>query len=354
MSSGLTWALVIATKDRLEALRHCVRFALSQSRPPAEVIIVDASADWQNHRDEIAALMADHAGVRFVYEQAPRPSLTMQRNAGIQAATADILFLIDDDSFLYPDAAETIMHIYEKDRDGAVAGVQVQPVPHPPETITDGGSQKTSDVDRFRIRSGRLRRLVRRLLQYGHEARWIPYEGEWPDRPLPGWIHPPALRRARLFGGFRMTFRRDVAARLLFDPLLLYYCPGEDMDFSYRASREGALVSARDARVHHYNSGGGRLKRRQVTLLSALNRASFLRRHAPDQIRARRAYARSMLHRAFGDAVRDIGMGAFALPGMRGTLRGLWMARRVFAMSPDALAGSYPALQEQIVRGVSD
>lgn len=352
--SRLTWALTVATKDRLDALRHCVGFALEQSRPPAEVIIIDASAEWEAHRAEIAALMAPHPDIRFVFEPAPRPSLTLQRNAGIAAARADILFLIDDDSFLYPDAAEEIMRVYEADPEGAVAGVQLHPTAHPPREIAGGGTRTAQDATRFRMRSGRLRRATRWLLQYGLEARWIPYGPDWPDRPLPAGIAPPALRPTRLFGGFRMTFRRSVATALRFDPLLLYYCPGEDLDFSHRAAHEGALVSARDAKVHHYSSSGGRLKRRQVTLLAALNQASFLRRHATDQTRARRAYRRSMLHRAFGDLVRDLGLGAFTLPGCRGTVQGLVMSRRIFAASPEELERFYPGLQEDIVKGISE
>ncbi len=130
-AAGLTWALVVATKDRIEALRVCVEHAVSQSRPPAEVIIVDASADWQNHRDEIATLAAK-SGVPCTCLQAARPSAAFQRNQGIEAATADILFLIDDDSFLYPDAADQVLQLYEADSKGEVAGIQLIPAAKPP------------------------------------------------------------------------------------------------------------------------------------------------------------------------------------------------------------------------------
>lgn len=352
MTGTLTWGLVVATKDRLDALSQCIGFALDQTHPPTEVIVVDASASWDRNRKEIAAQMAAQPDIRFTYLQAPRPSLTLQRNTGIGEARADILFLIDDDSFLYPTAAEIILRVYEADNAAMIAGIQLQPDPEPPQPIAGAGARKTSDVQRFRIRSGRLRRLVRWALQYGLEARWIPYDSAWPDRPAPDGMAPPALRPTRLFHGFRMTFRREIAARLQFDPLLLYYCPGEDLDFSHRAAREGVLLSARDARVHHYTSQGGRLKRRQVTLLAALNQALFLRQHATDLARARRAYRRSMLHRAFGDAVRDLGLGAPSLPGMRGTLRGLWMSHRLFNATLDEITAFYPALQERIVKEI--
>ena len=44
------WSLLIATDNRPDALRSCLQFAIAQSRPPTEIVIVDASDAWEAHR----------------------------------------------------------------------------------------------------------------------------------------------------------------------------------------------------------------------------------------------------------------------------------------------------------------
>ncbi len=351
-SPSLSWALVIATKDRLPVLQQCVLFALEQSRAPSEVVIIDASAEWDHHRQVITDCLQAHPDIRLHYAQAPSPSVSIQRNAGLAASTADIAFLIDDDSFLFPDAAETVMRTYEADKDQQLAGVHLAPSPAPPRALSQDIGTQNHTAPPKKHASSRWRRLTRSLLQYGLEARFIPYEKTYPDLPPPPHCVPPETRRERLVAGFRMTYRRTVAANIRFDPHLLYYCPGEDLDFSYRASQIGALVTANAAKVHHFTSSAGRLKRRQVTTLAALNQAVFLRKHASDQRWARRSYLKSMLHRAFGDVFRDLGAGDYHLPSMRGTLTGMIMAQRVFRQSRDVLEETYADVQKKIVQEV--
>src|SRR6185312_14717864 len=100
------WALVLSTYRRPDVLALCLRAALEQTRPPREVIIVDASPDWRASRDHVMAEIAPlRPGVRWQYVEAERRSLPAQRNQGIALSTAPILFMIDDDSLMYPDCA---------------------------------------------------------------------------------------------------------------------------------------------------------------------------------------------------------------------------------------------------------
>ena len=46
----------------------------------------------------------------------------------------------------------------------------------------------------------------------------------------------------RIFDGFRMTYRREVFAKEIFEPLFLYYAVLEDSDLSYCVSRHGTLA----------------------------------------------------------------------------------------------------------------
>ena len=58
----MNWSLLVATYNRTKALRNCVQFAIAQSRPPAEIVIVDASDTWEAHRQMVLEDRAGSAG----------------------------------------------------------------------------------------------------------------------------------------------------------------------------------------------------------------------------------------------------------------------------------------------------
>lgn len=352
--STLSWGLLIATKDRPAPLKICVSLALAQTRPPAEIVIVDSSADWEAHRDEIAALLAEHPeGPPLTYLQGAAPSLTVQRNQTLAAGTADVFFMIDDDSFMHPTCAAEIMAVYEADTSGAVAGVQASSTPVNPAAVQTVGARKTGDVDLSWLPSHwpPLRWFLRRVLLRSTHDVFIPYDKTYPHPSLPEAVARLDVLPTEMFIGYRMTYRRDAARREGFDPCLYYYCPGEDLDASYRISRHGALVTAHQAYLHHYISAAGRLNRIQVAHLWSFNQAVLLRRHAADQPWARRAWHRKMLHRMVTDIFKDSLMCRFDYPQTRGSWRAWRDGRQVFDMTPDSLEQWYPAAQERIIKG---
>lgn len=352
MTTRLTWGLLIATKDRIGPLEQCVSLAMAQSRPPTEIVIADSSDDWQAHRVRIAALVADHRGIRFVYLQGAAPSLTIQRNQTLAEARADIAFMIDDDSFMHPTCAERIMQIYEADTQGLLAGVQANESRENP-AAGPVGARKTGDADLSRIggRSRFMRWLMARVLMRSKVDVFVPYDKVFRAGPLPEPLSSLPISPVEMFGGFRMTFRRSVIAREGFDPCLRFYCPGEDLDASYRASRHGALVSARDAMLYHHTSATNRLKRQQVAHLWSFNQAVLLRRHAADQDWARRAWRRKMGHRIATDLLKDSLMRRFDFPQTRGSLRAWREGRAVFDLPPQDLEAWYRPVQDRIVKG---
>ena len=136
----LTWALVIATYQRAHILPRCLRLAVQQTRLPMEIIVVDSSQNWEETRDAIKAKLIVALSRRFVGRMSlrNRRSSASQRNQGVRLATADILFLIDDNSLMYPDCAEQIMRIYEADKDKTVSGINAIHVPVPPDRSDTG------------------------------------------------------------------------------------------------------------------------------------------------------------------------------------------------------------------------
>lgn len=351
----LSWGLVVATYNRSEILEQSIQLALAQSRPPAEVIIIDASPDWKATRDRISAKISNcRPEIRWEFRKAERPSLTAQRNQGISLARADVIFLLDDDSLMYPDCAEKIVAIYEADEMCAIAGVQAQLADTPPQeySLKDRKQETGRSYQEFLWRIVPVwvhDFILRRLFIMDHEELFIPYAGGYPDHPVPAHIATMEVKRERLFHGCRMTFRRSVLIQEQFEPLLLSYSPGEDLDFSYRASRHGCLLTARGAYLNHFQVATGRIKRFEVAFLYALNQAFFLRRNSPDLKSSRRRYFRLMARRALAEVLKDLLSRRWSLPQVRGLMAAFKPARLVFAMSDAELAASYPRIQEDIL-----
>src|SRR5947208_3560407 len=133
MAGSLSWSLVVATYNRQDVLPRCLALAARQTRPPLEIIVVDASPDWEATRARVMTeLAARHPDVRWEYVPAGRRCLTAQRNQGVRLSRGDVLFLIDDDSLMCPDCAEQVMRVYEADTRREVAGVMAEEAATPP------------------------------------------------------------------------------------------------------------------------------------------------------------------------------------------------------------------------------
>lgn len=89
-------SIVIPTRDRPELLRQTVQSVLDGDSLPAELIVVD-----QSSRPTQALPARDGVDIRHL-ELATR-GLSRARNAGIAAATYDVIVMIDDDVRVQPD-----------------------------------------------------------------------------------------------------------------------------------------------------------------------------------------------------------------------------------------------------------
>lgn len=357
------WALVLCTYRRREVLLICLRAALAQTRPPAEVIIVDASPDWQENR---MAVMVDIArlypNIRWKYTEAQRRSLPAQRNQGISIATAPILFMIDDDSIMYPNCAEEILRVYAADRQGQIAGVGAAEVAQPPDEANDlqrttqGAPPAGQDADAISLAGGVLRRLrttlrwnVAQLFDRGPNA-FLPYEGKWIDQPIPKSCAHLDLTPARSLNGFRMTFRREAIARGGFLGWFVGYAPLEDLDGSHRASRYGALVTANRARLCHLTIRGGRPSHYSATAQWVMSGAVLHSVFANDRTAMARAWRRQVNRFMLLELVKDVAKGRLTLPGFRGILHGSRKLGQIYSMTPDQLETWYPPVQANLIR----
>lgn len=307
----LTWALCVSTYNRIDVLEVCVRHALQQTRMPYEIVIVDASADLEGNSRRIIP-MAQAAGVPIRYLAAPKKALPSQRNHGIAATTADILFLIDDDSLMHPDCAETIMQVYEADRDKRIVAVSASdgPVPSGAGIVGEAksGSTKAPLTRTILSRSRIARFLWVELFLMSADRVFIPYDGHWhdPDEATVAASGLGAIHAVKTIGGYRMTVRRAIALAEPFDNDLLGYASAEDLDATYRFSRHGWNVKVLDAQLYHHEAMVARLKREQSTMLSVLNVAFMLRKHTTTPVRSTIQFYVMLLRRMIAEFLKDL------------------------------------------------
>jgi hypothetical protein len=270
--------------------------------------------------------------------------------------SSDILFLIDDDSFMYPDFAERILGVYEADencRVAAVAGVQ-HPLPPSGAASLDPESRRTPSANSaaagLSISSFRwFRWLEDHVLMRSGEWAFLPYSDGYMRAQDDGSI-PARLPRRQVIAGFLLTARRSVAGEFRFDPDLLAYCPVEDGDATYRYSRRGLLVAEPEAFLHHFDAAAGRLKRRKVAELQVTNMALFLRKHSIAPSRDIPRYALRMVRRLVAAVLKDALTRDFSFPRSRGVAAGLAKSARILTHDRATVGPWYQGLQRRILQ----
>ena len=116
--SGPRLSVVIPHLNQPQLLARCLAALAAGTRPPDEVIVVDNGSGALPE-----AICAAHAGVRLLSEPTPGPGPA--RNAGVAAATGDILAFIDADCIPDPGWIEAI-HAAFKDASAEVVGGDVR------------------------------------------------------------------------------------------------------------------------------------------------------------------------------------------------------------------------------------
>lgn len=351
----LTWCLVVPTCNRRDVLLQVLPLVMQQTIPPIQVVVVDSSDDWEVTRDAARVLVADHSHVRLDYLKASAPSSATQRNEGIDQAIGDIVVMIDDDSFLYPDYVERLLTVYAADTRGVVAGVNGVNVPVMPDCRFPAGlARKAVSQERIRgLRNGIMRyRLGRwissRILFQDMHALFLKYEGERPDAVPAEFAHLDVTPMT-FMSGHGLSVRRPVALAEPLDRALRYYAAFEDLDVSYRYGRHGILLRANDAMLHHFEVAGGRMKRKAVTTFQLLNMLVFIKRHSARPEAWLGTYRLMLWRRLLGETIKDALSRRWDFPQARGVLTAMRNWRKVWNTPKGNLDDWYPAYQRALL-----
>lgn len=225
----LTYSTVIATKDRPERLNDVVDTLLDQDRRPERVVIVDASAPPL----ELPPPLADRArrsGVELTLVHS-QPSTSAQRNLGVELVDTPLVLFLDDDVTLEPGYTSALLRRWELaglERFGAMVGS-----PH---------------VLRPQPRAlGLMRRaLMLHYYDFGGKATRLRRSGKLALVP-----HPHEDVSIPAVGAGGALFRTELVRRHPFDERFSGYAPGEDLEMSYRLSREAPIIQTPSVEFLH-------------------------------------------------------------------------------------------------------
>ncbi len=257
-----TLSVLIATKNRPEALQVCLQSVFAQVPKPVEVVIIDQS------RESGSTLIGESpqaSGVRLRYFHEPKLSgLTRARNQAVSLASGTVLLFLDDDVELAPGYIREILAVFDEDGLGRIGGVGGLIV-NLPETL--------SRVQRIRVQL-----FYRGPFSVERDALAFHL---WPgDRP----------RRALKLHGCNMAYRREVFDRIAFDESYTGYGLGEDRDFSVQVARWYELWWVPRARVTHHQSPTSRLDRERFCELRVLSWLRFYEQCAPKSLSSLLSY----------------------------------------------------------------
>jgi len=318
-------------------------------------VVVDASDDWVAGRERIAGMIAA-AGrdIPLRYVPAQKKSLPAQRNQGVAQASADILFLIDDDSFMHPGCAAEIMAIYEADSEGVLVSIAATKSDLDPRAALAGGPAAAHEMRKEQQRAvagSRLKRFVwREILMQSVAANFVDFD--LPNRRFAGEI-PAALsdrvRPAPYIPGCQMTARREMLLEEPFEGALLSYAAVEDRDASYRFGRHGLIVQALAAPLHHSEVQMSRLKRRQVTAMHLLNVAFITRKNTRAPLSHLGAVWIMTLRRLLAEFLKDAATKRWDFPQLQGVLIAMRHLPDLCRRKEPQLSAWYEGLQREIL-----
>lgn len=282
----LSYAIVVATRNRLEMLKVSLPLFLNQTRLANRLVVVDRSDD-HDAVVEICGSLRAGTSIQIEVLHGEQANSASQRNQGLERVLEDVTIYPDDDSLWYPDTAERIMAVYEADINQRYGAVSANDVYDAPGTSIDEVPKRVS-----RITDHPVVIRVRNWLESALVPQPFEVYGAERSRELAPTARADGLgyQLVGTIGGYRMSFRTNVAKALRFDATLgsrIGYAVHEDKDMGLRALAAGYLIAvAPGARVFHNVAPGRRANGFSYGFFQILNYLYICKRGLPEDSRA--------------------------------------------------------------------
>jgi GT2 family glycosyltransferase len=208
----------------------------AQTRLPDEFIVVDAGDN--SDLEQVMQTMLGHTGIDLVYKRSER-GLCTQRNVSLDCHTGDIIFFFDDDVELEPDYIEQILTCFEMDFNPPVGCVQGTLIDPP------------AEIDGWKARVYRGFGLTHWTTEEDTEL-YVSGGARFCTAPTKV-IEVPVAQ------GCRMAFRAEVFDKERFVQFLPGYNQNEDIDMTFRVSRDWTILQTPHAKLLHKESPVARI-----------------------------------------------------------------------------------------------
>ena len=229
-ASTVPISAVVATYCRAEPLERLLASLASQAALPAQVIIVDASADDRTRR--LVEEVQRSGSLDLQYLRSAR-GLTLQRNVGLGLAKYDLILFLDDDTVLASNCVERIWSAFQKDTEHSIGGICGYIV------------NQWGHAASWKLRLARRLGLVDGQLTGG---RLCP-SGVFLELDM---LEPfQGVREVDFLSGASMCYRRDVFERARPPLTLAGYAAGEDKHLSLNVGQKWRVCVCGDALLQH-------------------------------------------------------------------------------------------------------
>lgn len=120
----LSASVIIITYRRPDHVRECLRHLSTQTHPPLEVLVVDASPE-----DHTRKVVEQDPAARYLRNNAGAGTMATSRQIGLREAKGDIVVFFDDDAYADPDCLEHLLREFADPSVGGVGGRASNAVP---------------------------------------------------------------------------------------------------------------------------------------------------------------------------------------------------------------------------------
>ena len=293
----MTYDVVIATKDRSEALKISVPLILQQSILPERLIVVDSGREHSSVRSAVKEIVGSKVSLTIIHSQ---PNLPQQRNIGLEHVKSDVVFFPDDDSLWYSGVAEAILRIYRHDVKCEIGGVCATWATEPPPEadFLEVPKYRMKCSDRIKQKLGYLRHQFENFVC--PNPMYVYGRKQWSNLIIPEWLSDKNAVPVEYMNGLCMTFRTKVICKYGFDAdlgLHIGWAPCEDIAASFAVTQELPVVRACEAMVCHYTFPSARTGGYLAGFITQLNRAYILCRYTVSGSPVRKALGYSVYYK---------------------------------------------------------
>ncbi|GAA4443997.1 hypothetical protein GCM10023188_45350 [Pontibacter saemangeumensis] len=119
MPGSVPVTVVICTRNRAGALKHCLDSIKRMACQPAEIIVVDNARE----NDATESLVGTYDGILYIDE--PTPGLSYARNTGLRKASSPIIAYTDDDVLVHQDWIYRVWETFAGSEVAAMTGLVI-------------------------------------------------------------------------------------------------------------------------------------------------------------------------------------------------------------------------------------